>query len=153
MTHKTWGVHLRITAILQERLTRGTYTPGARFPSEAALCDEFKVSRNTLRRALAALEAEQLITTINGVGRFVNTPGASAQDIPRPAHARIAAELRAQIEEGTLAPGDRLPSETRVSKRYGVTRFTARQAFANLEAEGLVETIQGKGRFVLPRRP
>ncbi|MGI5168208.1 GntR family transcriptional regulator [Spirillospora sp. CA-253888] len=153
MARQRWGAHLRITATLRKRLVAGTYAPGTRFPSEATLCAEFKVSRNTLRRALRALESEQLITVLNGIGRFVPDPKAPPQDAPRPERERIAAELRTQIENGTLAPGDQLPSETRVSKRYGVTRFTARQAFAHLEAAGLVETIQGKGRYVLPRRP
>ncbi|WP_067829694.1 GntR family transcriptional regulator [Actinomadura kijaniata] len=154
MTRRTsWGVYLRITAVLRQRLSDGTYAPGTRLPSEAALCGEFKVSRNTVRRALVALETDGLISVVNGVGRFVPDPEATEQGKQRPKHERIAADLCAQINNGTLAPGDALPSEARISKRYGVTRFTARQAFAVLEGDGLVETMHGKGRFVLPRRP
>jgi DNA-binding GntR family transcriptional regulator len=55
------------------------------------------------------------------------------------------------IESGKLGPGDALPSESALAERYGVARGTARQALAELEGSGLVESVQGKGRFVRRR--
>lgn len=51
------------------------------------------------------------------------------------------------IDEG-LQPGDRLPTETRLAERYGVARSTVREALKRLEEEGLVDAVQGKGRFL-----
>ncbi|WP_203135584.1 phosphonate metabolism transcriptional regulator PhnF [Microbacterium sp. JZ31] len=60
----------------------------------------------------------------------------------------IAEELRADIAEGRLAVGDRLPSESALAERFGVNRHTARQALASLAADGLVESRRGSGTFV-----
>lgn len=73
--------------------------------------------------------------------------------IPRPATGYaawrlIAEELRADIAEGRLGIGARLPSENELAQRFGVNRQTARQAIAALAAEGMVEARRGSGTFV-----
>lgn len=75
---------------------------------------------------------------------------------PQPAkigYKQIAAELRAAIENGDLAPGAKLPSETELMATYSVSRGTAREAFALLRAAGLVEARRGAGVFVRAFRP
>jgi GntR family transcriptional regulator len=59
--------------------------------------------------------------------------------------------LREQIADGTLAPGDWLPSESGLIAEFGVSRYAARQAIARLIAEGLVTSVDGKGSYVRPR--
>src|SRR5262249_25863719 len=100
--------------------------------------------------ALATLEAEGLIETLPGRGRVARTPGTTPTDRSGtpPQYRRIAAELRAEITAGTLRPGDALPSEAALMDRYGVARGTARQALAELEGAGLIESVHGKGRYV-----
>lgn len=63
-------------------------------------------------------------------------------------HRQIAAQLRSAIAGGRYAPGDRIPTEPELSKSYGVSRITARQAVEHLVREGLVSRKQGKGTFV-----
>lgn len=53
---------------------------------------------------------------------------------------QILAALRGQIEDGSLAPGDRLPSITALAQEYEVALTTVRKALDQLKAEGLVET-------------
>lgn len=142
-----WGAYAQIADALRGRIASGDLAPGALLPSEAALCEEFAVVRNTVRRALAALEAEELIKTLAGKGRVVRG-GAPTQYEYR----RIATDLRRQIESGELPPGNVLPSEAAIVETYGVARGTARQALADLQRAGLIETQHGKGRFVR-RRP
>ena len=43
---------------------------------------------------------------------------------------------------------DKLPSENELAREFGVSRMTARKVLGDLEFEGLVERIQGKGTFV-----
>jgi DNA-binding GntR family transcriptional regulator len=150
----SWGAYAQIAETLRQRVAAGEYAPGSRLPSEAALCEEFGVVRNTIRRALAALEADDLIRTLPGMGRVVRgTDEAGAMEGPAlPQYRKIADELRARIEAGDLAPGDALPSEAGIGAQYGVSRGTARQALVDLEGAGLVESVHGKGRFV-KRRP
>jgi GntR family phosphonate transport system transcriptional regulator len=56
--------------------------------------------------------------------------------------------LAAEIAAGRLAPGSRLPTEAELVKRFGVSRFTVRQALGHLESRGLVRAEQGRGTFV-----
>ncbi|MGO3192029.1 MAG: phosphonate metabolism transcriptional regulator PhnF [Microbacterium sp.] len=60
----------------------------------------------------------------------------------------IAEELRADITDGRLQAGDRLPSESTLATRFEVNRHTARQALATLAADGIVEARRGSGTFV-----
>jgi GntR family mannosyl-D-glycerate transport/metabolism transcriptional repressor len=113
-------------------------------PSETSLAAEFGVVRNTVRRALAELEREGLIVTMPGRGRVASEPAGTITASYR----RIAEDLRCQISSGELAPGQRVPSETELMRRYGVSRGTARQGLAVVEAAGLVRAEHGKGRFV-----
>ncbi len=57
-------------------------------------------------------------------------------------------ELRADIVDGRLESGARLPSEPALMRRFGVGRHTLRQAMAALESRGLVRIEQGRGTFV-----
>lgn len=61
----------------------------------------------------------------------------------------LTAALRAGIGDGALGPGDRLPSETRLASEHGVSRSVVREAIAALRADGLVESRQGSGVYVL----
>lgn len=61
----------QIAAILGARIADGTYPPRRRVPSEAAVCDEFGVSRPTARSALQLLSQRGLIVTVRGKGSFV----------------------------------------------------------------------------------
>ncbi len=65
-----------------------------------------------------------------------------------PLYVQLREALRAEIEEHGLGPGDRLPTEAELEERYAVSRTTIRQAVGDLQAEGLVERVQGKGTFV-----
>lgn len=145
-----WGAYKRITEALRVRITGGEFAPGAALPSEAALCTEYGVARNTLRRALDQLADEGLIEARPGRGRVVlSQAGTSAPVVPQ--YQVMAADLRALIESGDLRPGDALPSESALAERYDVARGTVRHALAELEGAGLVESVHGKGRYVRKR--
>lgn len=57
-----------LEAALRQAIVTGELPPGAPLKTEAELADEYKVSRNTVRLALAALQAAGLITTGRGRG-------------------------------------------------------------------------------------
>lgn len=65
----------------------------------------------------------------------------------------LAGALRADIVEGRITPGDRLPSESTLISRHGVSRTVVREAVARLQAEGLIHTRRGSGSFVLVPPP
>ncbi|WP_174526643.1 GntR family transcriptional regulator [Micromonospora maritima] len=65
---------------------------------------------------------------------------------------QIADEIRARIESGELPAGWTFRGETALAEQYGVARGTIAKAFDALRAEGLVETITGRGTQVRARR-
>lgn len=62
---------------------------------------------------------------------------------------RVADALRTAILAGAFKPGDKLPSEARLTETHKVSRTVVREAIAALRADGLVEPRRGAGVFVL----
>ena len=71
----------------------------------------------------------------------------------QPLFERIADRLRAEIRAGRYRPGDKLPSGSELAERFGVSIVTARQAIAQLRAEGLVRSRVGSGVFMAEPGP
>lgn len=61
---------------------------------------------------------------------------------------RVLEDLRAQILDGVLGPGARVPSRNGIMARYGVGETAAKHALGVLAAEGLIETRAGSGCYV-----
>lgn len=62
----------------------------------------------------------------------------------KPRYQQLADELRAGIASGEV-PADRFPTESVLCARYGVSRFTVREALRALQAEGLISRRRGSG--------
>lgn len=62
---------------------------------------------------------------------------------------RLSIDLERLILDGTLAPGDRLPSERELAEHLGVSRVSIRQALHELESGGLIDRKPGRGTIVL----
>lgn len=67
------------------------------------------------------------------------------------AYQRVADGLRQMLEDSAHAADKRLPTEAQLMLHYGVSRQTVRRAFQDLEAEGLVYRVPGRGTFAIPR--
>ncbi len=68
-----------------------------------------------------------------------------------PKYQQLAELIRERIARGEFAPGDRLPSESELGSAYQISRVTTRQALADLERDGLLDRVPGKGTFVRHR--
>ena len=79
------------------------------------------------------------------IGR--NTPRCDAPKAT-PKYLRLAQKLTREIEDGTLSPGDRLPSFSEINQQFGAATNTVDRAFLVLEQNGLVRREQGRGVFV-----
>jgi GntR family transcriptional regulator len=71
----------------------------------------------------------------------------------RPLHVSIADELTTAIADGRLTPGTRLPPERRLAAELGVSRMTVRQALGELERDGRVRRVVGRGGGTFVREP
>lgn len=69
-----------------------------------------------------------------------------------PTYKLIRDDMLRRITEGTLEPGQSLPSERDMCLTYDTSRMTVRQAIGELELQGYVYRIQGKGTFVASQK-
>ena len=61
----------------------------------------------------------------------------------------IIQQIKNQIKKGILKPGEKLPSERKLSDLLGVSRASVREAIQALAFSGYLEVIQGKGTYIL----
>ena len=68
---------------------------------------------------------------------------------PRARYRQVADRLRQAIQAGEYAPGELLPSQPELARRYGLNQTSINRAIALLRQEGLVRVEQGRGAYVL----
>ena len=66
----------------------------------------------------------------------------------QPIYEQIYAQIKAQIIAGKLSPGEALPSIRSLAKDLRISVITTKRAYDELEAEGFLYTVAGKGCFV-----
>lgn len=71
----------------------------------------------------------------------------------KPLYKKITDDLLHAIETGQLAENAQLPTEKELSQTYNVSRITSKRALTELENQGLIYRIQGKGSYVQKRKP
>lgn len=67
---------------------------------------------------------------------------------PLPLYIQLKEILKSDILEGMFAPNQQMPSESELINKFGVSRITVRQALSELQSEGLIFRVHGKGTFV-----
>jgi GntR family transcriptional regulator len=102
-------LHRQLFLVLHDEIARGAMAPGEALPTEQALCDQFGVSRITVRRALADLAEQGYIERRQGVGSFVRqhdrpddvSPAGSYMDSLRQAQFQTSIDV---VEHDTRTP-------------------------------------------------
>lgn len=67
----------------------------------------------------------------------------------KPKYVSIASSIARDISAGRLKPGDKVPSESALMRRWGISNTTARKIHLELELRGAVRRVKGKGTVVL----
>ena len=65
-----------------------------------------------------------------------------------PVYEQIKVQILSLITTGVLSPGDKLPSLRTLAAELSLNFNTIKKVFAQLEADGVIVTVQGKGCFV-----
>lgn len=73
----------------------------------------------------------------------------NAGDVP--IYEQIVRQIKSQILRGELGEGDALPSMRLLAKELRISVITTKRAYEELEREGFITTVPGKGCFVAPR--
>ena len=66
----------------------------------------------------------------------------------KPIYTQIVESIRAQIAAGVLQPGDKLPSVRELAAQRSINPNTIQRAYRELEQQGVIATLPGKGCFV-----
>ena len=71
----------------------------------------------------------------------------------QPIYAQIAGQIKAKILSGALCEGDALPSIRLLAKELRISVITTKRAYEELERDGFIATLPGRGSFVAPQDP
>ena len=69
----------------------------------------------------------------------------------KPIYEQITDQVKEQIMTGALAAGDALPSMRLLAKELRISVITTKRAYEELERDGFLENVPGKGCFVAPQ--
>jgi GntR family transcriptional regulator len=94
--------YLHILNTLRQRITDGTYRPGAALPSESQIASEFGVARATVLKSLQALKQDGWIESQQGKANFVRGRPTARRTMP--VHVRVALDESAAGELLSVAP-------------------------------------------------
>jgi GntR family transcriptional regulator len=72
---------------------------------------------------------------------------------PDPIYEQIVRQIRAQILSGDLSEGDQLPSIRKLARDLQISVITTKRAYEELEREGFINTVGGKGTYVAAQNP
>lgn len=75
----------------------------------------------------------------------------NAGDVP--IYEQITRQIKAHILQGELKEGDALPSMRLLAKDLRISVITTKRAYEELERDGFITTVPGKGCFVAPQNP
>lgn len=67
---------------------------------------------------------------------------------PDPIYEQVSKQIKAQIISDELSPGDALPSIRKLAQELQISVITSKRAYEELEKEGFINTVGGKGCFV-----
>ena len=65
-----------------------------------------------------------------------------------PIYEQITSQVKAQVMDGTLKPGDSIPSMRALAKSLHISVITVQRAYEDLQKDGFIETAVGKGSFI-----
>src|SRR5438105_12879931 len=112
----------RLFEQLAEQIKSGRLAPGARLPTELALTRAARVSRTVVREAVAALRAEGLVITRQGVGAFVSAEPQRAPFRIEPERMQSLSDILGVME---LRLGVEVESAGRAAERAGKVQLRA----------------------------
>ena len=71
----------------------------------------------------------------------------------KPIYEQIASQIKNMIVTGELKPGDALPSMRLLAKELRISVITTKRAYEELERDGFIESVMGKGSYVAAQNP
>lgn len=102
-------LHRQLFLVLHDEIERGVLAPGDALPTEQALCEQFGISRITVRRALADLAEQGYIQRKHGVGSFVREGVPADRSAPVRSYVEGLRQTQFETEAEVIELGVRRP--------------------------------------------
>lgn len=138
----------QVKSWIREHIASGQWRPGAAVPSEAALVEQFAISRMTANRALRELAAEGLVTRVQGSGtRVAELHRISSRLVIRDIHEEVAERGHAHTARVLLAAEEK--ADAPLAEAFGLRKGAKLFHTVLVHAENGVP-IQYEDRWVNP---
>lgn len=129
----------QLATAIRQQIKDGTCPPGTPLPSNRELAATHQVPPHIVIEAVSILVADKLVETLGSVGKIVRDPAAADEPQMMTKCDQLVAAIRRDVLNRTLAPGDTLPSTTKLAHRYGMAQTTVSKSLPKLQFEGLIE--------------
>ncbi|MDX3224501.1 GntR family transcriptional regulator [Streptomyces sp. ME19-01-6] len=129
----------QLVAILQKQIADGTYPPGTLLPANRTLTAAHRVPEHVVFKAIKILVAEGLVESLGSIGKIVRDPKKAGERQLLSKPEQLIAALRRDILNGTLNPGDPLPSTPELARRYGMSQTSASKTLPKLLSEKIIQ--------------
>ncbi|MDR0227424.1 MAG: histidine utilization repressor [Burkholderiaceae bacterium] len=83
----------------------------------------------------------------------LRSPAPSSRELPVALYQQVKDHVLRKISDGSLAAGERVPSELELVQEFGVARMTANRALRELAEQGVIVRVAGVGSFVAEEKP
>jgi DNA-binding transcriptional MocR family regulator len=144
----------QIATTLASRIRDGHIAPGARMPSVRTVSEQHGISTSAALQAYRRLQQRGLLVARPQAGFYVAAPrepgAAGASTLHR--YEQLADLIVGMIDNGTLAPGMRLPSVRAMSQEHRLSISTVLQAYRWLEDRGVLVARAQSGFYVAAAR-
>lgn len=127
------------------RISSGVYPDYRFFMKRRGASAAFLPFKNTLDK----LSIAYIMYIYNLMGDDVEILISNSSGVP--IYEQITRQIKGLIARGELREGEALPSMRLLAKELRISVITTKRAYEELEREGYIETVMGKGSFVTPR--
>lgn len=142
----------QLANIFESQIDEGQLAPGARMPSVRTVSEQHGISTSAALQAYRLLQERGILVARPQAGFYVAAPRepgvARASTLHR--YEQLADLIVGMIDNGTLAPGMRLPSVRAISGEHGLSISTVLQAYRWLEDRGVLVARPQSGFYVAP---
>lgn len=140
----------QLAAVFASKIDKGQLSPGARVPSVRSVSEQHGISTSTALQAYRLLQERGILVARPQAGFYVAEQRAEGA-APAPTlhrYEQLADLIVGMIDNGTLAPGMRLPSVRAISQEHGLSISTVLQAYRWLEDRGVLVARPQSGFYV-----
>ena len=150
----------QLAEIFTKMINQGVLAQGSRMPTVRVVSAQHGISVSTALQAYRQLQDRGILIARPGSGFYVGAPRASgkaitgnAEEVPGShRYEQLANLIVDMIDNGTFAPGMRLPSVRAISTEHGISVTTVLQAYRWLEDRGVLVARPQSGFYVAARQ-